>query len=197
MRRIFLGSIITASLMACGSEAGHPMGGPYGGDGTEVAPNNGGSGSGTSDGGSAESDGGQGVVPGIDSGTVNPGVDAGGGKVDAGSQPPPPGKDSGTSPPPPPPPPPPSATWTSIHNKYLVSSLGHCQDCHSSFSSPSSSYSYLRGKGYITGTASPLVDPNQSCLTWYGGNMPKNATGPQPQAVADMNAWAADGALNN
>ena len=198
MRGLFLGCVTIATMLACGSEAGHPMGGPYGGDGTDVAPNHGGSGPGSSaDGGALETDGGS--APGTDSGPGKTGVGDAGGSGSEGGPPPPPAKDGGVSPPPPPPPPPPpgAPTWTDIHNKYLVSSLGHCQDCHSSFSSPSGSYSYLRGKGYINGTTSPLVDPNQSCLTWYGGNMPKNATGPQPQAVADMNAWAAAGAKNN
>ena len=163
------------------------MGGPYGGDGIGVSPHNGGGSATPSGNGSTDGDGGSvGTGTGTDGGSGR--VDAGqGGGTDSGGPPPP--KDAGVVVSAP--------TWTQIHNSYLVSSLGHCQDCHSSFSSPSSSYSYLRGKGYINGAHSPLVDSSQSCLTWYGGNMPKNPTGPQPQAVSDMNAWAAAGAQNN
>jgi hypothetical protein len=61
----------------------------------------------------------------------------------------------------------------------------------------SGAYNYLKSKGYINGTASSLVNPSQSCLTWYGGNMPPSGTSSSPQAVADMNSWAAAGALDN
>ena len=52
-------------------------------------------------------------------------------------------------------------------------------------------------KGYINGTSSALVNSNQSCLAWYGGNMPTSGSKSVPQAVTDMNAWAAAGAQNN
>jgi hypothetical protein len=55
-------------------------------------------------------------------------------------------------------------------------------------------YSYL--SSYINGTSSRLVSPSQSCLTWFGGNMPPGG-GSDAQAVTDLDAWVAAGALNN
>jgi hypothetical protein len=63
--------------------------------------------------------------------------------------------------------------------------------------SAKTAYSYLKGQGYINGTGSALVKNGQSCLSWYaGGNMPPGG-GADAQAVTDMNAWAAAGALDN
>jgi hypothetical protein len=55
-------------------------------------------------------------------------------------------------------------------------------------------YSYL--SNYINGTSSPLVSQSQSCLTWFGGNMPPGG-GSNAQAVTDLDAWVAAGALDN
>jgi hypothetical protein len=63
--------------------------------------------------------------------------------------------------------------------------------------SPATSYTWLQGQGYIGGTASALADPNQSCLAWLGGNMPPSGTSSNAQAVSDIKAWAAAGALDN
>ena len=63
-------------------------------------------------------------------------------------------------------------------------------------SSAGGAYTWLKGKGYINGTSSSLVNPSRSDLTWYGGTMPPGG-GSNAQAVADMNAWAAAGALDN
>jgi hypothetical protein len=63
--------------------------------------------------------------------------------------------------------------------------------------SAKSSYNYLSAQGYISGANSALVRNGQSCLSWYGGgNMPPGG-GNNSQAVKDMNAWAAAGALDN
>jgi len=64
--------------------------------------------------------------------------------------------------------------------------------------SATKAYSYLQSQGYISGTSSPLVDPNLSCLTWVssGGNMPLSG-GSNPQAVSELDAWVAAGALDN
>jgi mono/diheme cytochrome c family protein len=73
---------------------------------------------------------------------------------------------------------------------------GNCAGCHSGTSSAKGLYSWLQGKGYVGGSSPALTDSNQSCLSWYGGNMPPS--GPSDQkAVSDMNAWAAAGAQNN
>jgi hypothetical protein len=77
--------------------------------------------------------------------------------------------------------------------------VGDCADsgCHGQMGSASGAYSWLSNKGYISGTSSALVDPNQSCLTWFGGSMPRGGPSSEPQAVTDMKAWAAAGAQNN
>jgi hypothetical protein len=62
--------------------------------------------------------------------------------------------------------------------------------------SAAKSYSYLSQNGYISGSSSALVQNGNSCLSWFAGNMPPGG-GPNPQAVKDMNAWAAAGAQNN
>jgi hypothetical protein len=88
-------------------------------------------------------------------------------------------------------------TWTMIFNTYLATGTeGNCGHCHGQMGSPSASYSWLSAKGYIGGGSTALTDPNQSCLSWYGGNMPPH--GPNDnQAVSDMNAWAGAGAQDN
>jgi hypothetical protein len=51
--------------------------------------------------------------------------------------------------------------------------------------------------GYIdTGTpaSSALIDQQQSCLSWFGGNMPG---GSSSKAVTDITAWVNAGAQNN
>jgi hypothetical protein len=95
------------------------------------------------------------------------------------------------------PPPPTAPTWSTIFTKYLASGTGgRCDSCHSEGSSAKNLYSWLQGRGYISGTSSSLVSSSSSCLSWYGGNMPPS--GPSnASAVSDMNAWAAAGALDN
>jgi hypothetical protein len=73
---------------------------------------------------------------------------------------------------------------------------GDCTGCHSQMGSASASFSWLQSKGYVGGSSPALTDSNQSCLSWYGGNMPPSG-GSDAQAVTDMNAWAAAGAQNN
>jgi hypothetical protein len=83
-------------------------------------------------------------------------------------------------------------TWKAVFSSYLAT----CQTCHNEMNSAGSAYTWLRSQGYIAGTSSALVNPAQSCLAWYGGNMPPGGT-TNAAAVADMNAWAAAGALYN
>ncbi len=64
-------------------------------------------------------------------------------------------------------------------------------------SSASGAYSWLKQKGYVGGSSPELADPNSSCLSWLGGNMPPGGTTSLPQAVTDLNAWAAAGGLDN
>lgn len=83
-------------------------------------------------------------------------------------------------------------TFTSIFNAYMTG----CKMCHTQTNSSNGTYLWLRSQGYITGSSPALVSASQSCLSWYGGNMPPGGAD-NPAAVADMNAWAAGGALNN
>jgi hypothetical protein len=90
----------------------------------------------------------------------------------------------------------PVLTFGQIFDKYLASGTpGNCTECHAQMSSASTSYAWLVGQGYVAGKSSLLVQPG-SCLSWYGGTMPPGGS-PNAQAVSDMNAWAAAGALNN
>jgi hypothetical protein len=71
--------------------------------------------------------------------------------------------------------------------------------CHSQGSSASGLYSMLSSKyNQISGTSSALSDPQSSCLTWLGGDMPRGG-GPtsNAQGVTDLQAWVAAGAKNN
>jgi len=176
-----------ALTAGCGSVDDPPLGGPYGGTTGGTDPNSGQNPDQTGGGGGG---GGGGST---DAGTSNTTKDSGSqtSTKDSGSQQT--TQDSGsqqtqTAP-----------TWTQIFNNYLAGSsgtIGKCRGCHSQGSSAANLYSWLHNKGYINGTSSALVDSNQSCLSWYGGNMPPS--GPSSSAaVKDMNAWAAAGALNN
>ncbi len=83
-------------------------------------------------------------------------------------------------------------TFTYIFNAYLTG----CKMCHTQTQSSNATYLWLRSQGYISGSSPALVSSSQSCLSWYGGNMPPGGGG-NASAVADMNAWATAGALNN
>src|SRR5580700_7607203 len=88
-------------------------------------------------------------------------------------------------------------TWTQIYTSYFAPGTpGNCTNCHPGTNSPKCMYSYLQGRGQLGGSSPSLTSPTSSCLSWYGGNMPP--LGPQnAQAVSQMNAWAAAGAMNN
>jgi hypothetical protein len=90
-----------------------------------------------------------------------------------------------------------AVTWTTIYGAYLGRGTpGNCSNCHNGTSSPTAMYSWLQGQGQLGGSSPVLTNASKSCLSWYGGNMPP--LGPQnAQAVAQMNAWAAAGALDN
>jgi hypothetical protein len=91
-----------------------------------------------------------------------------------------------------------SSSWGKIFGNYLSAGKpGDCGTCHNEMSSASAGYAWLSGKGYINGMSSLLVDPNQSILSWYGGNMPPHGPTSLPDAKSDMDSWAAAGAENN
>ncbi len=178
MRRL-LPLIIVSAAFGCGPVDAPPLGGPYGGTTTGTDPNGG------NEGNNNNNDG-------MDSGVVQNGQDSGqqqqkdSGTVTKDSGGPPPVDSGGTTP-----------TWTEIFNSYLASGTeGRCDGCHSEGSTATNLYSWLNGKGYISGASSRLTSSSQSCLSWYGGNMPPG--GPSDAtAVSEMNAWAAAGAANN
>jgi hypothetical protein len=102
----------------------------------------------------------------------------------------------------PPPPPQRSApTWSTIYALYFAPNTeggcGRSKACHAAeMSDAGSSYAWLEQRGYIAGPRSPLVSTSNSCLRWFGGNMPPHGK-PNPHAAEDLSAWAASGAPNN
>lgn len=97
-------------------------------------------------------------------------------------------------------------TWSTIYATYFASGTpGHCGNsgCHLNSlkgfkcgSDKTTCYNGLVTAGYVSGTSSALSDPKQSCLTWFGGNMPPGG-GSSSAAQKDITAWVADGAKNN
>ena len=167
MRRLLAPVLVTLAMAACGGVDDPPLGGPYGGTTDPTDPNGG------QNGDNGNTNNNNNTNTGTDAGSTNTTQDSGSTQTTA-------------------------PTWTAIFNSYLAGSTkGRCSSCHSQGSSKSNLYSWLQGKGYISGKNSALVDPNQSCLSWYGGNMPTNGPSSWSAAVNDMNAWAAAGALNN
>ena len=87
-------------------------------------------------------------------------------------------------------------TWTELHTKYLASgTTGNCgrSGCHSQCSGASGCFTWLNGKGYISGG----IDANQ-LFTWTSnGFMPPNGPSTNAQAVTDFDAWTAAGSQNN
>jgi hypothetical protein len=102
-------------------------------------------------------------------------------------------------------------TWMQLYATYFgPNTPGHCGKsvaCHLQSqggfmcgSTPDSCY-----KGLVTAflvdpahpTMSAIADPNQSPLSWFGGNMPQDMPVPNAQAKADVAAWVAAGAQEN
>ncbi len=170
--RALAGSLgVFAAVAACSD--GVPLGGPHGDRGTSlVAPNEGNSSSSSvSTSSSIASSGSVGTSSGAPKGD-------GGGGTSGGTEG---GAASGTGP-----------TWTAIFSSYMTD----CKTCHTQCTSAKSTFLWLRSQAYITGANPALVSTSESCLSWYGGNMPPGG-GDNAAAVADMNAWAAGGALDN
>jgi hypothetical protein len=91
-----------------------------------------------------------------------------------------------------------TSTFTQLFDKYLAAkTVGNCTHCHSEMDSASDSYVWLKTRGYL-GSPNPfLIDPEQSCLSWYGGSMPPGGPEMNARAVRDMDGWAAAGAKND
>jgi hypothetical protein len=97
-------------------------------------------------------------------------------------------------------PPAPPPTWSAIFAAYFgpdsPGSCGRASRCHAEeMRDATSAYDWLARRGYIDGTRSALVSPN-SCLRWFGGNMPPQAR-PAEDATRDLQAWVAAGALDD
>jgi hypothetical protein len=54
-------------------------------------------------------------------------------------------------------------------------------------------FRWLAERGYIDGVSSPLASPSNSCLRWFGGNMPPGGK-TNDQAADEVSAWVAAGA---
>jgi hypothetical protein len=59
-----------------------------------------------------------------------------------------------------------------------------------------SAYGWLVQRGYIDGARSVLVSKTNSCLRWFGGNMPPRGEA-NGGAARDLEAWVAAGAPEN
>jgi hypothetical protein len=101
--------------------------------------------------------------------------------------------------------PPPAAsiapTWSTIYAQYFaVKTEGGCgrsNACHAAeMSDAASAYSWLEQRGYIAGPQSAIASNRNSCLRWFGGNMPPGGR-PDPRAADELSAWVAAGAPNN
>lgn len=95
---------------------------------------------------------------------------------------------------------PPSAppTWGALFADYFgpgsPGSCGRASRCHAEdMRDAASAYAWLSRRGYIDGTRSALVSPTNSCLRWFGGNMPPQGQ-PAVDATRDLQAWVAAGA---
>jgi hypothetical protein len=111
--------------------------------------------------------------------------------------------------------------WTYVYNTYFAGTTtsatpGHCSECHATAlggftcgADKDSCYSGLVSAGQITPSnpsASPMIDPEQSNLAWFGrpttppgviSFMPKDLVVPNAQAVAALCGWFAAGARDD
>jgi hypothetical protein len=92
-------------------------------------------------------------------------------------------------------------SWSWLFAQYFAvgteGACGRSRACHApDVADASSAYEWLERRGYIAGAQSPLVSARNSCLQWFGGNMPPRGT-PNSQAAEDLRAWVAAGARND
>ena len=101
----------------------------------------------------------------------------------------------------PPPAPPIAPTWSTLYQQYFAvkteGACGRSSACHATeMSDATSAYSWLERRGYIAGPQSAIASNRNSCLRWFGGNMPPGGR-PDPRAADELSAWVAAGAPNN
>jgi hypothetical protein len=102
---------------------------------------------------------------------------------------------------PPPSAPPVAPTWSTIYEQYFAvkteGACGRSSACHATeMSDATSAYSWLEQRGYIAGPQSAIASNRNSCLRWFGGNMPPGGRS-DPRAADELSAWVAAGAPNN
>lgn len=95
----------------------------------------------------------------------------------------------------------PTPSWTEIYATYFApGTAGSCAragKCHRDvMADAASAYTWLAQRGYVAGAHSALVSRTNSCLRWFGGNMPPRGA-PNEDAVRDLEAWVAAGAPAN
>lgn len=112
-------------------------------------------------------------------------------------------------------------SWTYVYTTYFAgtttgATAGHCSECHSSAlagfacgADKDSCYAWLVSAGKITPaspTSSPLADPDQSCLAWFGrpttppgviAFMPTDLVVRNAPAVAALCGWVQAGARDD
>jgi hypothetical protein len=92
-------------------------------------------------------------------------------------------------------------TWSAIYARHFgpgtEGACGRSRVCHAAVMTDApSAYEWLAQRGYIGKAQSALVSKSNSCLRWFGGNMPPRGK-TNEDAVRDLEAWAAAGAVNN
>jgi hypothetical protein len=95
----------------------------------------------------------------------------------------------------------PPPAWSWLFAQYFAAgtagACGRASACHAAnMETPASAYEWLEQRGYIAGKQSPLVSATNSCLRWFGGNMPPKGQ-PNAEAAHDLTAWVAAGALED
>jgi hypothetical protein len=92
-------------------------------------------------------------------------------------------------------------TWSALYAAYFAvggeSGCGRAGRCHATeMGDAASAYAWLSQRGYIAGTQSALASRSNSCLRWFGGNMPPGGAS-NPQAAEAVIAWVAAGARDD
>jgi hypothetical protein len=92
-------------------------------------------------------------------------------------------------------------TWSAIYARYLgpgtAGACGRARACHADvMTDAGAAYRWLARRGYIAESGSALVSPTNSCLRWFGGNMPPRGRADE-DAVRDLTAWANAGAADD
>lgn len=92
-------------------------------------------------------------------------------------------------------------TWTQLFNAYMAAGkVGNCahSGCHQNvMGNPSAAFSWLGAEHQLGGAMPAITDPDSSCLSWLGGDMPPGGPAFDPAVERDFDAWVKAGAKNN